>query len=641
MVVEPDWSAGGGYVSQRNGRMRKKCKSGSLRSMNWQQELLNRSVLQENKNLLPTPELCEDLMGFPRGWTDLGASGPEDAAYADAQRATRGPRHFRKRLEALGNAAVPQIPMLFGEFVQLCEFGTAQSIGGKHGQYQENAMSEKLPSTGLTRHENSEQPLMMASPVSQSAEPQGNGGSETGVIAEAEAYLRSYLSFPDDRYYLPLALFAALEQCWGECFDEVPYLSVSAAVKSAGKTRVLELLSFLAGEDRAVLVDGSITEAALYAEIEGQKTILIDESERLRTPRSPFRPILNGGYRRGQFAYRKIGGRNVRFPNYCPKVFSHLGDVSDSLRDRCIVIHMQRTLRGSRKDYIRTVAESEGSTIGERMHEAIAGRFDEIKNAYVNYHELCDGLTFLRDRDREIWKPLFSLCQVLAPSRIEELERSAADIAALKTIPALPFESLAEEERQSEEAEYSERLLADCILIMDGKEKMATSELVQGLRTIPTSPWRIYRGNGITDDTSGAMMMAGMLGRFGVKPRTIRLRPRGDPNSTAKGYVLADLAGAARRSGLHLEGGTARNSVTPAAIRGDTPGGSNVSRRDVANRARDGSPMGGIRFGQGGRREDPAWTRSLGVRVAGSRGVSLPAAYRSIHHGRRRLAGQL
>jgi hypothetical protein len=59
------------------------------------------------------------------------------------------------------------------------------------------------------------------------------------VIKKVEDYLRSYLSFPDDRYFLPLALFAVLMQCWNECFDEVPYLSISASVKSAGKTRVL------------------------------------------------------------------------------------------------------------------------------------------------------------------------------------------------------------------------------------------------------------------------------------------------------------------------------------------------------------------------------------------------------------------
>ena len=71
------------------------------------------------------------------------------------------------------------------------------------------------------------------------------------MLTKIESYLRSYLSFPDDRYYLPLALFAVLEHCWDECFDEVPYLSVCAMVKGAGKTRVLELLQFVAGDERA------------------------------------------------------------------------------------------------------------------------------------------------------------------------------------------------------------------------------------------------------------------------------------------------------------------------------------------------------------------------------------------------------
>jgi hypothetical protein len=396
------------------------------------------------------------------------------------------------------------------------------------------------------------------------------GDGSIDVIAGAEAYLRSYLSFPDSRYFLPLALFAALEHCWDECFDEVPYLSVGAAVKSAGKTRVLELLSFLAGDERAVLVEGSITEAALYTEIAQGKTILIDESERLRTPRSPFRPILNSGYRRGQSVLRKAGGHNVKFSTYCPKVFSHIGDVYDSLRDRCIVVRMQRTMGGKRKEYCRAVAQQEGSAIGQRMQEAVSARVEEIRNAYQQYHELYPSLRFLRDRDREIWKPLFSLCQVLAPSLIPELERSAADIAALKTIPARPFESLAQEEMESEETEYAERLLADAVAVMAGTDKMTTGELARRLRELPTSPWRTYRGSGITADTSGAMVMASLLKRFGVEPRTIRVRPKGERSSTAKGYKLADLIAAAGRAGLPLGGGKGRNPVTQGAVDGET-----------------------------------------------------------------------
>ncbi len=149
-----------------------------------------------------------------------------------------------------------------------------------------------------------------------------------------------------------------------------------------------------------------------------------------------------------------------------------------------------------------------GGAIARRLHEAASARLDEIRSAYRNGHGLHRRLGFLRDRDREIWKPLFSLCQALAPSRMPELERSAADIAALKTVPTRPFEALAEEEKESEEMEYAEKLLEDTVVAMGENEKMATGELARRLRELPTSPWRTYRGSGITDDASGAMTMA-------------------------------------------------------------------------------------------------------------------------------------
>ena len=200
-----------------------------------------------------------------------------------------------------------------------------------------------------------------------------------------------------------------------------------------------------------------------------------------------------------------------------------------------------------------------------RLHEALSARVDDVRAAYRHDHELYRRLGFLRDRDREIWLPLFSLCQVLAPDRIPELERSASDIAALKTAPARPFEALAEDERESEEMEYAVRLLADAIFVMAGTDKMETFELSSRLRELPTSPWRTYRGSGITADTSGAMVMASLLKRFGVEPRTIRVRPKGELNSTAKGYRLSDLMAGADGAGLRLDAETGRNPVTPSS----------------------------------------------------------------------------
>ena len=356
------------------------------------------------------------------------------------------------------------------------------------------------------------------------------------MLGKIEAYLRSYLSFPDNKYFLPLSLFAILEHCWDECFDEVPYLSVSAMVKSAGKTRVLELLSFIAGDEKAILVDGSVTVAALYTEIEEKKVILIDESERLQNPHSQFRPILNGGYRRGQTVLRKNGGQNAKFSIFCPKVFAQIGDLHDTLRDRCIVVEMQRTMAGSRKEYVRQVAKDEGNDLAREIATAVLEHMDDIQDSYLRYHDLYPSMTFLRDRDREIWKPLFTLCQVFAPERLPELERSAIDIATLKTRPVHIFQNLKGEEDKAGKLEYAEHLLRDALTLVGDRDRITTADLVKGLRDISTSPWRSYEGYGITD-----ISLAAMLRLFGIEPKTIRVKPKNEPHSTAKGYHRADL----------------------------------------------------------------------------------------------------
>lgn len=382
----------------------------------------------------------------------------------------------------------------------------------------------------------------------------------TATLTKIESYLRSYLSFSDDRYYLPLSLFATLQHCWDECFDEVPYLSVSAMVKGAGKTRVLELLQFLAGDGRAVLLDGSVTLAALYTETDEGKVVLIDESERLQNPHSPFRPILNGGYRSGQSLKRKIGGEMKSFSIFCPKVFAQIGDVHDSLRDRCIVVEMQRTMRGSRTEFVRQFAKEEGTEIAHDIEEALDEATDAIRDAYQNYHNLYPTLGFLPDRDRELWKPLFAICQVFAPERIHDLERSAADIAALKTKPVRRFEHLKAEEERVKKLEYAERLLRDSLNVIGVRDRITSAELIRGLREIPTSPWRSYEGTGINE-----ISLASMLRLFNVEPKTIRIKPKSESNSTAKGYHREPLNKALLAAQVEQDDATERNPVTPNA----------------------------------------------------------------------------
>ena len=103
---------------------------------------------------------------------------------------------------------------------------------------------------------------------------------------------------------------------------------------------------------------------------------------------------------------------------------------------------------------------------------------------------------------------------------------------------------------------------------------------------------------------------------------------------------LESDAGAAARGRARRHG--SRHHVLPAAARRDFFRRQNATLhvRNVTNRSRNGPSLGRVRFGKTERRDDSARTGSLGERVRGFGGFSLPPAYRSVHYGRRRLARQ-
>jgi hypothetical protein len=61
------------FFQYPSGRWRKRTKQGVEGSMNWAQEMMVRMVVQNNPNLLPIAEACEQFMMIPTGWTKLDA----------------------------------------------------------------------------------------------------------------------------------------------------------------------------------------------------------------------------------------------------------------------------------------------------------------------------------------------------------------------------------------------------------------------------------------------------------------------------------------------------------------------------------------------------------------------------------------
>jgi hypothetical protein len=229
-------------------------------------------------------------------------------------------------------------------------------------------------------------------------------------------------------------------------------------------------------------------------------------------------------------------------------VFVLIGDVYDTLRDRSIIINLRRAHSPHR--FIYADAHGEGKQLREKLTELLAIHGEKIAEAYT---DLC-RLDCLMDREEEIWSPLFAICRVLCPDRWNELTRVAVDISTAKTAEARKYTDLPQHEDAAQQVEYGERALLDVIHVIENRRRksISTAEVIPALRELPTAPWRAFRGEGLKPNIEGSMMLASLLEPFGVRPRTIRLRPKsqGPNGSTAKGYVLGDLREAAQKTGV-------------------------------------------------------------------------------------------
>ena len=379
------------------------------------------------------------------------------------------------------------------------------------------------------------------------------------LIAELESYIRSYVTFAESSYALVIALWLVATHVW-TAFDAFPYLVVTSATKRSGKTRLLELMSFVASNPRPV---ANISPAALYRTVSADKpTLLIDEAEMFSSAKSEYRSLLNSGYRRGQTVKRHDGD----YETYCPKAFALIGDVHDTLRDRSVVILMRRSEPARR--FVYGAAKEQGAALRERVKSALSSKTEEITEAVRKF----EGLSFLTDRDEEIWSPLFILCHAICPDRIDELTRAAADISAAKTAKARRYSELRDEEDNAEEEEYAVRLLHDMLRVIGDQKQITTQEAIAKLRDIPTSPWRRFRGDGLKDGIEGAMIVAGLVSRFGVKPSTIRIAVKNfGTGSTAKGYRRQSLVEALETIDHHAQNDDGIPSLPP--VLNDPPQG--------------------------------------------------------------------
>lgn len=358
-------------------------------------------------------------------------------------------------------------------------------------------------------------------------------------IEEVEQYLAQYLVFPNDGLRFAVALWVVGTYLWPE-LDVFPYLSITAATKRSGKTRLLELLKFTCANPADMT--GGTGPTMFYMIRDEAPTLLFDEAERLSSEAvGIMREAMNSGYRRGQTIPRMGEGKKVEhWPSYCPKAFALIGDVNDTLRDRSIIVQLRRGTPDQMEKLLPFRygrAEAEGNAIGLAVKQTV----EDHKKTLLDVFDTTEGPTFLTsDRDVELWTPLFVLCQVFAPQRLVELQRVAADLAAEKTADARSYSELnaAGAEQRAENEEYGVILLRDLATVLNGEKMITTADALSKLYELATAPWRKFKGTGLTP-----VMMADLLAQFGLTPKPVRFGKKyvGKGQPVKRGYTREDV----------------------------------------------------------------------------------------------------
>lgn len=384
----------------------------------------------------------------------------------------------------------------------------------------------------------------------------------------AEEYLAERLVLPDPRFLLPMALWACHTYCWRSVRFDLPYLFFTG-VSGSGKNRAMNLVGALSHNFEFV---SKSTEAALRDLVAYERpTLGVEECEReLRRDGSYTHILFNAGFQSTGTFYKTVGGSREGFSVYCPKMATTISDPEMSLRTRCILVPMEIGSPAINDELAE--AEAAGIPIAEKLKALVALHEDEIDTIYhkVGYFAPDDLLV---GRDWQGWKPLYSICEALAPSRMSELRRCSTYITALKTGPLRTIKEMTALRQDNDLMLNCNRLVRDAAIVAakTRRANISSEELRAGLLAMPHGWWQGFHclmngtGRRINDGQYGLQVIAKMFMLFSQEHGDGVISPskhRDIGGVTKHGYSVAEIVAADALKGgkgviLHIasEGG--------------------------------------------------------------------------------------
>jgi hypothetical protein len=335
------------------------------------------------------------------------------------------------------------------------------------------------------------------------------------------------------------------------------YLGIESPEKRCGKTTLLSLLVALVNRP---VVASNISPSAIFRAIEEVRpTLLIDEADTLLRGNDEFRGMLNAGYSRGTAFVVRVApespaersgapgtgegaargdasSRLARFSCWCPKAIAAIGQLPETLADRCIRILMQRKAPGEICQRLRNL---DPVPLRRQCARFVADSADAITGARPSSP---DGLN---DRIADIWEPLLVLADLAGGPWPERARGAALDLSV-----------------QTEEISLIADLVHDIYItfLVRLTDRMFTRDLVRALQVhAQNSPHRAWPKGKITD-----RWLARQLRPYDVRSRSIRIG-----NLTANGYLEEDLDEIFKRYVSPAEAEAVRQG--PAAADGENP----------------------------------------------------------------------
>jgi hypothetical protein len=203
-------------------------------------------------------------------------------------------------------------------------------------------------------------------------------------------------------------------------FKAYPYVYVGG-IKETGKTKVLNVCSCLSFNS---IFSGNMSSASLFRLIQNNRcSLFIDETEKLSNPQraEEFRNILLNGYKQGSYVYRvekvKDNQTIMKFEPYSPKMLANISGVEDVLESRCISFIMIRTDNKEVGEREIDEAENIWQILRNKLYLFAMANWKEIKAIYDDISNDTD----LKNREWELWKPLFSIAKFIDPKIYEEM----------------------------------------------------------------------------------------------------------------------------------------------------------------------------------------------------------------------------